>query len=203
MASYSGKNEMPPTPMPFRFDRGNETASPTSLQGIKGKAIFDPTGCYRYSLTRCWDSALPAITFVMLNPNRANAVQNDPSINRCIGFAMSWGYGQLVVVNLFGYRARNPRDLKLAPDPTGPENDYCLRWAIESSDMTILAWGNNGALFDAAGDFLGRWYREDFSRLGLTKLGQPKHPLYLRADVIPRAFSPYPHRDSRSQTMRH
>ena len=45
-------------------------------------AQFDPTGQYRYSLTRGWDSTRPSITIIMLNPSQANATVDDPTIRR-------------------------------------------------------------------------------------------------------------------------
>src|SRR5690349_24682525 len=36
-------------------------------------ATFDPTGTYRYALSREWDVALPRLCVVMLNPSTADA----------------------------------------------------------------------------------------------------------------------------------
>ena len=58
-------------------------------------AIIDPTGCYRYLLWREWESNASRITFIMLNPSRADATVDDPTIRRCLGFAQDWGYGSL------------------------------------------------------------------------------------------------------------
>lgn len=65
-------------------------------------------GDYRYLLTREWDSQGKIVTFIMLNPSRADALLNDPTITRCLNFARSWGYGRLEVVNLFAYRTPQP-----------------------------------------------------------------------------------------------
>ena len=86
-------------------------------------ADFDPTGVYRYSLWREWDARAPAVAFVMLNPSTADAGKDDPTIRRCASFARSWGYGSLEVVNLFAYRASEPKRLRQTPDPIGPAND--------------------------------------------------------------------------------
>ncbi|MCU0550707.1 MAG: DUF1643 domain-containing protein [Leptolyngbya sp. Prado105] len=69
-------------------------------------ALFDSTQQYRYRLWRSWSSD-PTIGFVMLNPNQADAVSDDPTIRRCIGFAKNWGFGGIEVVNLSttGYRS--------------------------------------------------------------------------------------------------
>lgn len=54
-------------------------------------ATADARGECRYTLTRVWNSALPMITFVMLNPSTADAVQFDPTLRRCVGFAKREG----------------------------------------------------------------------------------------------------------------
>ncbi len=58
-------------------------------------------GNYRYLLWREWDSQGKTVSFIMLNPSRADAEVNDPTITRCINFAKLWVYGRLEVVNLF------------------------------------------------------------------------------------------------------
>lgn len=51
----------------------------------------------------------------MLNPSTADAEIDDPTITRCIGFAKSWGFGGLMVGNLWAYRATDPKELKKIP----------------------------------------------------------------------------------------
>jgi hypothetical protein len=143
-------------------------------------ATFDPTGAYRYHLWREWDAARPAVTFIMLNPSSADAGRDDPTIRRCIGFARSWGYGRLEVVNLFAYRASSPRELFAASDPVGPVNEAYL--ARAAGDI-VVAWGNHGT--NAAERASEVAAAEDARCLGLTALGQPRHPLYVAATVTP------------------
>lgn len=153
-------------------------------------AIFDKTGRYRYSLWREWDERLPRIAFVMLNPSTADAVSNDPTIHRCICFAQSWGYGSLEVVNLFAYRATEPRSLKLAKRPVGKENDRYLLEAVQRCDRTVLAWGNWGTLQERDRLVL-ELLRDRFHHLyclGMTQANQPRHPLYLKATTELIAF---------------
>lgn len=81
------------------------------------------TGDYRYLLWREWNSNDKTVSFIMLNPSRADGSVNDPTITRCINFAKAWGYGRLEVVNLFAYRTPKPSLLKQAPEPIGRDND--------------------------------------------------------------------------------
>lgn len=147
-------------------------------------AEFDATGRYRYLLWRSWETQIPRIGFVMLNPSRADAVRNDPTIRRCLGFARSWGFGALEVVNLFAYCTAQPRELRLVADPIGRENDRYLVGLVQRVDQIVLAWGNGGSWQARDRSVMALWGdRAPIYCLGSTRLGQPKHPLYLRRDV--------------------
>ncbi len=151
---------------------------------MRRTATFDSTSQYRYRLGRFWNAALPRVTFVMLNPSTADHRQDDPTIRRCIGFARDWGFGSLVVVNLFAFRTPSPARLARAPAPVGPDNDRALRRARGESALVVAAWGNHGRLRDR--DREVRALLDDRAVcLGMTKLGQPRHPLYVRRDARP------------------
>ncbi|MGG6296134.1 DUF1643 domain-containing protein [Leptolyngbya sp. AN02str] len=147
-------------------------------------AVFDATGTYRYTLWREWDAALPRLAFVMLNPSTATAIANDPTIRRCIGFAQAWGFGAVEVVNLFAYRSTHPQQLRLAADPVGTENDWYVQQAAEKAEIVVLAWGNWGYLQARDRTMYQLLASYNPQCLGLTKTGQPRHPLYLRRDVV-------------------
>lgn len=93
---------------------------------MTGGAHLSACGAYRYALRRTWDPARPAALFVGLNPSTADAERDDPTTRRCVRFARDWGFGGLLVGNLFAYRATRPRDLRAAAEPVGPENDWWL-----------------------------------------------------------------------------
>ena len=92
------------------------------------------TDNYRYLLWREWISSSKTVSFIMLNPSRADAEVNDPTITRCINFAKSWGFGRLEVVNLFAYRTSKPSLLKQATEPIGKDNDRYILESVESGD---------------------------------------------------------------------
>jgi hypothetical protein len=154
---------------------------------MRGGATFDETGRYRYALWRAWDPAAPDIAFVMLNPNRADAICDDPTIRRCVGFARAWGFGRLWVVNLFGYRARDPRDLRAVADPIGSDNDRHLVRAARRAAMVIAAWGNAGTFGGRDREVIELLREGDrtIHCLGVTRCGCPRHPLYLAQTVAP------------------
>lgn len=164
----------------------------STLFGGSGAVISD-CGLYRYSLERRWDASTEKVMFVMLNPSTADAEHDDPTLRRCIGFARSWGFGGLMVGNLYAYRATDPRALieatRAGIDPVGPEND---RWLIDMASragLVIAAWGaQRKLLVDRAAqvmDLLPYGLRV----LGLTKDCNPRHPLYVRGDAKPRDWS--------------
>ncbi|ORE90697.1 hypothetical protein ATO13_22296 [Stappia sp. 22II-S9-Z10] len=137
---------------------------------------------YRYRLWRRWDDG-PSAVFVMLNPSTADETTNDRTISRCIDFAKRWGCGGLHVVNLFAYRATDPKVMRAAPDPIGPANDLCIRQTVEMADGPVVAgWGAHGA-FLGRGEAVRATLGPRLQALHVNTDGSPKHPLYIRADA--------------------
>jgi len=136
-------------------------------------ATAEMRGEYRYTLTRVWDPALPTVTFVLLNPSTADAVQLDPTLRRCIGFAKREGYGGMVILNLYAFRTKDPKVMMAAADPVGPDNDRVLAGV---TGTVVAGWGMNAdpARVAQAVALLPRLHA-----LGVTKDGQPRHPLYV------------------------
>lgn len=151
-----------------------------SLFGSSG-AVFSECGAYRYRLSRYWGDGL-TVGFVMLNPSTADAEQDDPTIRRCIGFAKSWGGGNLIVGNLFALRSTDPRALLTASDPVGPANDNYLREIALQSDILVAAWGAH-SLAIARGKAVSKILPGKLHCLGTTKQGHPRHPLYVPAST--------------------
>ncbi len=148
---------------------------------MQRSAHFSACSTYRYSLSRTWDTSLPRILFVGLNPSTADEQCDDPTVRRCIGFARSWGYGGLVLVNLFAYRTTDPNELKNVEAPVGPDNDRWIATEKSRVERIVAAWGNHGVLLnrdEAVLATLGRVYC-----LGVTKAGCPRHPLYLASNT--------------------
>lgn len=157
-------------------------------------ATVSACGRYRYELTRRWDDSGPLLEWIMLNPSTADADADDPTIRRCIGFAKRWGYGAIVVRNLYALRATNPQVLlnylgglaDLIP-AIGPENFAYLNKI--DADCTIAAWGAHAAGLEwhAAGL---RIKRRNLFCLGANRGGSPKHPLYVPSSRTPTPWAP-------------
>ena len=158
---------------------------------VRRTARFDRSRRYRYTLGRIWEPDGKLAVFVLLNPSTADEKRDDPTIRRCMGFARDWGYGVLAVLNLFGWRTADPRELTDARDPVGKQNDRILRAAAAEADLVLVGWGNAGALQrrdEAVGAILARAGAPCFC-LGITGAGQPRHPLYVARDTKPIPWS--------------
>lgn len=149
-------------------------------------AEFSPCRTWRYQLRRLWgDGAL--CLFVGLNPSTADEEKDDPTVRRCIRFAQEWGYGGLIMSNIFAYRATDPKVLLLAADPVGPDTDGWLTRQRYMAGLVICAWGVHGTFLDRGKEAV------EFLRpahcLGRTKDGHPRHPLYLSSETRPELFA--------------
>jgi hypothetical protein len=157
----------------------------TNISGVEYGAIFDVSGRYRYSLWRAWSNDFPRMVFILLNPSTADEVKNDPTNRRCIGFARTWGFGSVEVVNLFAHRATDYRELFKVSDPVGEENNRFLVQAVERSSTVVVGWVARGRLLGRDQEVLRLLAdRKGVYCLGLTKDGLPRHPLYVRRDSV-------------------
>jgi hypothetical protein len=154
-------------------------------------AVYSDCERYRYALTRVWDPAGERALFVMLNPSTATEVQNDPTVERCERRARTLGFGGFRVTNIFAWRDTDPRKMRAAPDPVGPENDAAIRAGADWADRVICAWGSHGAHLDrgAAVEALLRATGAPLEHLGLTKHGHPRHPLYIAYTRTPEPWT--------------
>lgn len=122
--------------------------------------------------------------WIMLNPSTADAALDDPTIRRCIGFSQRWGFGGLVVVNLFALRATDPKELLKHRSPIGDRNDAFIKMAIEGCALTVCAWGTAGNFMQRDEQVKNLLNGHKPVHLGLTKNGHPKHPLYLSSTTL-------------------
>jgi hypothetical protein len=160
---------------------------------IEKDAYISKDGLYRYQLERWWGEfgiKKNPLVFCMLNPSTADANIDDPTIRRCIGFAQREKRGGLIVVNVFGLRATDPKELNKAKDPVGEENYGFLTHVAKKYKEIICAWGAWSSPgkqhFGCAqgGRTLDIFHNYGAKRLclGKTKYGAPRHPLYVKAD---------------------
>jgi len=152
------------------------------------EAVLD--GDYRYHLTRRWGPKIDTVVWVMLNPSTADADVDDPTIRRCISFSAELGADSLRVVNLYAYRATDPKHLLAVEDPVGPMNNTVIRETLLAAramrSPVIGAWGVN-ARADRVSEFvtIADECRVPLHCLGITKSGMPRHPLYVLGSTRP------------------
>ncbi|WP_380055667.1 DUF1643 domain-containing protein [Falsihalocynthiibacter sp. SS001] len=148
-------------------------------------AIYSDCEAYRYSLTRVWEPNAPRVFFIMLNPSTATEVQNDPTVERCERRARALGFGGFRVANIFAWRDTDPRKMRAAIDPIGPENDAAILDGCTWTDQIICAWGTHGAHLGRGAAVEKLLADQKLYHLGLSKEGHPKHPLYISYSVQP------------------
>lgn len=156
-------------------------------------AVFSDDRRHRYTLWRRWNHFGPGeriIAYVGLNPSTADEAKNDPTVKRCVNRAQAAGFDGMVMLNLFGYRATDPREMKDFPEPVGLHNDDAISAVAEIAEKIVCCWGTHGRFKARDESVLGllRPFSKKLCCLGLTVRGQPKHPLYLKSDT---PFTPF------------
>ena len=160
-------------------------------KSMEYSAVISGCNKYRYKLTRTWDEDKGKALFIMLNPSTADEKTDDLTTRRCINFAKKWGYGGIMIGNIYPFRAKRPKDLKKWLD-----NDFgvaCSLWEnqvhtgemAEQADIIVCAWGCNYK------DGIPEWIEElgvPLYYLEMCKDGEtPKHPLgNLSKDLKPK-----------------
>ncbi len=172
---------LPPTGVEAEWSRTAYTC------GHRGGVWLDPRRRYRYLLWRAWGDAGRFALFILLNPSTADQDTDDPTVARCGRRARALGFDGLLVANLFALRSTDPGILREAPAPIGPRNDAAISLAQQLAARTICGWGAHGC-----GRCRSQAVCEQLMRplhhLGLTRDGQPRHPLYVPYSVQPRVW---------------
>ena len=160
---------------------------------METNAIMSDCGKYRYELHRTWDEKKKKVLFIMLNPSTADIHNNDLTTIRCMNFAKKWGYGGIMIGNIFPYRTKKPKYLrqwmKMRFKEDYPvENLYNTNHVNEmaqQADLIVCAWGCNHK-------GIPEWISEipNLHYLELCDDGfTPKHPLgNLSKDLVPKQY---------------
>lgn len=178
-----------------------KTREHLSLDGVLRRAWYSECEVYRYALLIQWDATRKPKCFVGLNPSTASELQDDPTIRRCIDYARRWDRGGLLMLNASAYRATDPKVmLAFKGDQIGPENliGFLERMIVElETGPPVAAWGTNAKKIRPLGGLMSLCNRADELRvlmgymdcLGFNSDGTPVHPLYQRADAMPKPFN--------------
>ncbi len=160
-------------------------------EDLRSRALYSKCLFYRYSLTRVWNDVGKKMHFVMLNPSTATEMQNDPTVERCQRRANALGFGAFCVTNIFAWRETEPKKMCIVNDPIGPDNDATIIKGCLWADVTIAAWGNHGSHLKRGEKvkLLLASIGKPIFHLGLSKAGQPKHPLYISYSQQPERWN--------------
>jgi hypothetical protein len=149
---------------------------------------------HRVELRRVWNDTLPMLVVCMLNPSDADHEREDPTLHVLIYFAKFWGFGGLLIVNLYSYRTSKPAEMfAMGGAAIHVENERYVNSAVvyarDHGGQLLAAWGNDGQ--DRA-MFFTSWARQyvDLICLGTTQSGAPKHPMARGLHRIPRNQQP-------------
>lgn len=174
-------------------------------------AIISPCGMYRYRLDRGPfqpetaslldpsnagsepDGSAPlfckVVGFFGVNPSTADASVDDATVRKWTGFCRRWGAHRFIVGNVFAYRATDVKALASVEDPFGADIGDHTADIINEANILVPCWGNTDKVppklrfaFDVLLDALlssGKPVRH----FGLTKAGDPMHPLMLGYDT--------------------
>jgi hypothetical protein len=148
-------------------------------------AIISPCGQYRYRLER--DVQMDGLTFAYfgVNPSTADATIDDATVRKWIGFTKVNGGRRFIVGNVFAYRSTDVNALGHADNPIGLQNNAHLMLIAEAADILVPCWGDRSKVAPALrrrfDDVLAMLCEFDkpVMTFGLTKGGDPKHPLML------------------------
>jgi len=148
-------------------------------------AVFSECGLYRYQLERDVQPEGIVFGFCGVNGSKAGVTVEDQTTLKWRGFTLRNGGRKYIAFSPFAYHATDVRELARVPDPVGPLNGEYIRDSIARSDILVPCWGNRakvpkklrGHFYDMLGLMLASG--KPIKVFGLTKSGDPMHPLRL------------------------
>ena len=154
------------------------------------KAIISDCNKYRYELHRTWDEKKNKVLFIMLNPSTACGVTDDLTTIRCMNFAKKWEYGGIMIGNLYPFRAKRPKDLRVWKEERikhfgysdhGKNQNHVYDMS-EQAGLIVCAWGCNHKGIPEWISGIPNLHYLELCDDGFT----PKHPLgNLSKDLVP------------------
>ena len=163
---------------------------------MNGDAKFSPCGRWRWWLTRVWDESLPMAALIGMNPSTANASEDDNTVHKEIHFCRDWGFGGLLKLNAYAYKATKPSDLWIARargvDVVGEENTAGRMLSLLREfnvGRTVACWGrlstDRGWVLRDALEYFG----VQLDCFKKNSDGSPAHPLYLPYGLVPQPWN--------------
>jgi hypothetical protein len=97
-------------------------------------------GPYRWTMTRAWGAG-PTILWNLFNASDADGKRDDPTTLRMMGFSYRWGFGSMIVVNVYPFIASKPADLhawRRTFDHKTYEANGMLPWELDQSSWSAF-----------------------------------------------------------------
>lgn len=154
----------------------------TVPERLSDDTAIDP---YRFLFGWCWAPG-PIVVYVGLNPSTMTATKTDATGRKWRGFAERMGCGGFIAVNAFALRSTDPKGLirRVGWDAVGAGNDDAILAALAfpGVEKVVACWGRPPSvkLVDRLWEVRNGLLRQRTIHCwGLTKEGQPRHPLML------------------------
>lgn len=156
-------------------------------------AIISPCGLFRYRLDRVVQERGPVAAYFGVNGSTADGDTEDQTTRKWYGFSKRNGFSRYIAANPFAFRARDVKRLAQVADPVGPENAQYLAEIIAEADVLIPCWGDRNKVPKTLHHHIDELMLQLLASgkpvliFGLTKGGDPKHPLTLdyRTPLVP------------------
>jgi hypothetical protein len=180
----------------FPDDRPVAVAAPAPT--LRGSAMFGGDGTLRWEIRRWWVE-IPRrwVAWLMLNPSKAGAKQNDPTAQRVTHFSRLWGFDGWIGVNLYPFISSTQPEMWRWADWENNGPDWWARDMLghnlgvldeigRQASLRMVAFGAEPIKRDEV------WLEECLEQfdqpssvgagealhcLGVTQAGQPLHPM--------------------------
>lgn len=139
-----------------------------------------------------------------VNPSTATPDKPDPTIRSVERISAYNGYNGWIMLNLYPQRATKPKDIDQTPDMSSIAHNLLeIRNVLSTYDVKEIwaAWGNLIGIRPFLVDCLREIYSiaVDYNWInigGVTKAGNPRHPLFLKTDAAKSVFDVSDYLDS-------
>lgn len=141
---------------------------------VKTVAIFSDDHNHRYLLAKQWAKDKPTVCIIMLYPGLADDVQTDLTTTLVVNNAVSLGFGEIQIVNLYSLIGENGFN---------EQTDAQIIKSCKCCDKIIVAWGSIGSVNKT----IARRQKKILSLIGdndkskFLQIGEGLHPLAPKA----------------------
>ena len=149
-------------------------------------AILSDCSLYRYRLEREVNTDANLVyAYFGINPSTADAVDDDRTVEKWIGFTERNDGKRFIVGNVFALRSTDVKALSTTPDPLGPDNLAHIQSIIDEADILVPCWGARGKISKSLHVHLDALMERLLASkkpvlcFGKTKSNDPAHPLYV------------------------